>query len=109
MYKPLPNYLTIRVSGIEGLGLFTTAKIKEGTDLGVSHIPDPGLLTQDYENGYIRTPLGGFINHSDNPNVIKIDKDWGRLHLIATRDIDADEEITVKYTLYSINPKKELA
>jgi len=88
---------------IEGLGLFSTAKIKEGTDFGVSHIPD-----EDYENDYIRTPLGGFINHSDNPNVVKIDKDWGRLHLIAIRDIDEGEEITVTYTLYDINSKEEL-
>lgn len=103
MYKPLPNYLTIRVSGIEGLGLFATAKIKEGTDLGVSHIPDPGLLTQDYENGYIRTPLGGFINHSDNPNVVKMEIiNDQRYHLIATREIDEGEEITVKYTLYDV-------
>ena len=97
MYKPLPNYLTIRVSGIEGLGLFATAKIEQGTNLGVCHIPN-----EDYENGYIRTPLGGFINHSDNPNVVKIDKDWGRLHLVAIRDIDEGEEVTVTYTLYNI-------
>jgi len=98
MYKPLQNYLTIRNSWIEGLGLFATEKIEQGTNLGVSHIPDEG-----YENGYIRTPLGGFINHSDNPNVVKMeiinDK---RYHLIATREIDEGEEITVEYTLYSV-------
>jgi hypothetical protein len=104
MYRPLPNYLTVRSSGIEGLGLFATEEIKQGTDLGVSHIPD-----EDYEDDYIRTPLGGFINHSDNPNVIKmeeVDPDTlsaiGRLHLIAMRDIMEGEEITVKYTLYDV-------
>ena len=98
MYKPLPNYLTIRVSGIEGLGLFATAKIEQGTNLGVCHIPN-----EDYENGYIRTPLGGFINHSDNPNVVKMQKIGDRrYHLIATRDIDEGEEITVEYTLYNV-------
>jgi len=110
MYKPLPNYLTIRNSWIEGLGLFATAKIERGTDLGVSHI-----LNEDYENGYIRTPLGGFVNHSDNPNVIKMAEvdtetllEIDRFHLIAIRDIDEGEEITVTYTLYDINSKKEL-
>ena len=98
MYKPLPNYLTIRNCWIEGLGLFATAKIEQGTNLGVSHIPD-----KDYENGYIRTPLGGFINHSDNPNVVKMEKIGDRrYHLIATRDIDEGEEITVEYTLYNV-------
>ena len=98
MYKPLPNYLTIRVSGIEGLGLFATAKIEQGTNLGVCHIPN-----EDYENGYIRTPLGGFINHSDNPNVVKMEIiNDQRYHLIATREIDEGEEITVKYTLYDV-------
>ena len=98
MYKPLPNYLTIRVSGIEGLGLFATAKIEQGTNLGVCHIPN-----EDYENGYIRTPLGGFINHSDNPNVVKMEIiSDRRYHLIATRDIDEGEEITVEYTLYNV-------
>ena len=100
MYKPLPNYLTVRNSRIEGLGLFATQEIKQSTDLGISHIPD-----EDYEDGYIRTPLGGFVNHSDNPNVVKmeeIDPGIGQLHLIALRDIMEDEEITVKYTLYDV-------
>ena len=98
MYKPLPNYLTIRNSGIEGLGLFATEKIEQGTNFGVCHIPN-----EDYENGYIRTPLGGFINHSDNPNVVKMEIiNDQRYHLIATREIDEGEEITVKYTLYDV-------
>jgi len=100
MYKPLPNYLTVRNSTIEGLGLFATQIIEKGTDLGISHIPD-----EDYENGYIRTPLGGFINHSDNPNVVKmneVDPSMGRLRLIAMRDIMDGEEITVEYTLYNV-------
>ena len=98
MYKPLPNYLTIRNSWIEGLGLFATEKIEQGTNFGVCHIPN-----EDYENGYIRTPLGGFINHSDNPNVVKMEIiNDQRYHLIATREIDEGEEITVKYTLYDV-------
>jgi len=34
-YKPLPNNLTIKPSHIEGLGIFATETIREGTDLGI--------------------------------------------------------------------------
>jgi len=37
-YRPLPKSLTIKPSGIEGLGLFATQDIKAGTQLGVTHI-----------------------------------------------------------------------
>ena len=50
-------------SGIEGQGLFTTRQLVAGTELGVSHYRIEGQL--------IRTPLGGFINHSNTPNCIK--------------------------------------
>ena len=109
MYKPLPNYLTIRVSGIEGLGLFATAKIEQGTNLGVCHIPN-----EDYENGYIRTPLGGFINHSDNPNCEKVKLrftneddpklryDFKKWNLITIQDIKPGEELTIEYEWYKV-------
>ena len=64
MYKPLPSCLTIKKSPIEGLGLYATQNIKANTFIGLTHIRD-----KNFENGYIRTPLGGFYNHSDTPNV----------------------------------------
>ena len=64
MYRPLPDGLTIKHSPIEGLGLFTEVNIKKNTFIGVTHIRD-----EQFENKYIRTPLGGFYNHSDNPNI----------------------------------------
>ena len=109
MYKPLPNYLTIRNSGIEGLGLFATEKIEQGTNFGVCHIPN-----EDYENGYIRTPLGGFINHSDNPNCEKVKLrftneddpklryDFKKWNLITIQDIKPGEELTIKYEWYQV-------
>ena len=36
------------------------------TVLGVSHVK-----LESAEDGYLRTPLGGFINHSENANCIK--------------------------------------
>ena len=64
MYRPLPKELTIKNSPIEGLGLFTNEDMKANTFIGVTHIRD-----EQFENKYIRTPLGGFYNHSDSPNV----------------------------------------
>jgi len=98
MYKPLPYYLTIKSSEIEGLGLFTTENIDNKHILGITHVFD-----LRFENGYIRTPLGGFFNHSETPNC-KIFKEGDFLMLQAIRDIKAGEEITATYTLY--NPTK---
>ena len=70
MYKPLPNCLTIKKSPIEGLGLYATKDIKANSFIGLTHIQD-----EDFENGYIRTPLGGFYNHSNEPNIRRIVSD----------------------------------
>ena len=66
MYRPLPDGLTIKNSPIEGLGLFATIDIKKNTFIGVTHIRD-----EQFENKYIRTPLGSFYNHSNEPAVIE--------------------------------------
>ena len=70
MYRPLPNELTIKNSLIEGLGLFATEDIKANTFIGVTHIRD-----EQFENKYIRTPLGGFYNHSNDPTVMRMVSD----------------------------------
>jgi len=70
MYRPLPKELTIKNSPIEGLGLFANEDIKANTFIGVTHIRD-----EQFENKYIRTPLGGFYNHSNKPNVIRMVSD----------------------------------
>ena len=70
MYKPLPNCLTIKRSPIEGLVLFATAHIKANSFIGLTHIQ-----YKDFENGYIRTPLGGFYNHSNDPTVMRMVSD----------------------------------
>ena len=67
MYRPLPNELTIKNSAIEGLGLFATQNIKANSFIGVTHIRD-----EQFDNKYIRTPLGGFYNHSNNPTVMRM-------------------------------------
>jgi len=70
MYRPLPDGLTIKNSPIEGLGLFTTINIEKNTFIGVTHIRD-----EQFDNKYIRTPLGGFYNHSNSPTVMRMVSD----------------------------------
>ena len=98
-YRPLPKYLTIQPSKIEGLGLFTIKAIRDlETSIGVTHV------FMDDKGQVIRTPLGGFINHSDNPNcVVKRMQGTYVNYLFPLRPIKANEEITLKYSMYSIN------
>ena len=72
MYQALPNYLTIKKSTIHGLGLFASKRIPQGTNLGVSHVKEE---SGEFENNYIRTPLGGFYNHSNDPTVMRMVSD----------------------------------
>jgi len=38
MYKPLPDSLTIKQSGINGLGLFAKEDMAQGKNLGMTHL-----------------------------------------------------------------------
>ena len=95
MYRPLPPYLTVKSSEVEGLGLFSTKPIGHATILGISHVAD-----RHFKNGYIRTPLGGFINHSNTPNC-KTSLEGRLLYIITIIDIKKGDELTLKYTLYN--------
>ena len=96
MYRPLPEGLMIKKSSIQGHGLVTTKFIEKGTNLGVSHLKINGML--------VRTPLGGFLNHSDNPNCV-LDKTSDSIAWIlhTLKEIKSGEELTVKYELYEVN------
>ena len=95
-YRPLPPEVTVKESQIEGLGLFSNTIISEGTNLGRTHYKE-----MQSEDGFIRTPLGGFINHSDIPNceTVLIGKS---MYLMTKVDIMPDEEITLKYNWYKV-------
>ena len=92
-YKPLPESLTIKPSTINGLGLFATQDIKNGTQLGITHI----LINDEI----IRTPLGGFINHKDDPNCVRITV-GNKSFLHTIKDVNQGEELTLKYTIYKV-------
>ena len=114
MYKPLPNSLTIKTSKVNGLGLFATEGIGQGTNLGMCHVELGQLM--------IRTPLGGFLNHAEDANCVKVKSlltrqqwnhrvdlskaeyniDFTKFNLIALRNIKKDEELTVQYTFYKV-------
>ena len=96
-YNPLPEGLRIQLSDIEGYGLFTLLFLKQGTNLGISHIKIKDEL--------IRTPLGGFVNHSDDPNCEKVKlqaENYTKYNLVTIKNIKAWEELTVKYTFYNV-------
>ena len=59
-YQALPNELHIKDSPIAGQGLFAKEDIDAMMYLGVSHVV--------VDDDIMRTPLGGFVNHSEDPN-----------------------------------------
>lgn len=118
-YKPLPDNLTIKESPIHGLGLFATEDIEEYLYIESEgeHIPYKNwihpshmLIKNGHFPGYkylMRLEIGGFINHSTNPNVTleeytnDITKQNHNIKLYgiqALRDIKIGEEITLDYT-----------
>ena len=80
-------------SKIQGLGLFTQLFVPKGVNFGISHYK--------IKDEIIRTPLGGFINHSDDPNCLKYFDDG--FYFIRTKKlIKVGEELLLKYTFYEI-------
>ena len=95
-YRPLPEGLTIKDSSVHGLGLFATQDIVKGVELGITHVHN-----YKFENNYIRTPLGGFINHSDKPNAQLISV-GNMMRLTTIKFIKKGDELFTKYELYEI-------
>ena len=105
MYKPLPDNLRLGFSDIHDIGLFAKENISKGTNFGMSHI--------QVSNTIVRTPLGGFINHSDDPNCEKVKLtfttedhqpayNFSKWNLITIKDIKEGEELTLTYTFYKL-------
>ena len=109
MYRPLPDGLTIKNSPIEGLGLFATKAIKANSFIGVTHIRD-----EQFENKYIRTPLGGFYNHSNEPTIIRMVSDvlpklkfGDQIDLNATVKKFEDGDTTGENLFYNLHEKSD--
>lgn len=90
-------------SMIDGHGILAKEYIPANSMIGISHI-DIGKIEEfkghaAFHNDLIRTPLGGFLNHSPNPNCMIIE---GKLYwnLWTTEDIPIGDELCVDYALY---------
>jgi|TARA_X000000950_G_scaffold105805_1_gene133283 SET domain-containing protein len=98
MYRPLPDGLTIKESNVQGLGLFATQDFEADLILGIVHV-----MNKNFPHGAIRTALGAFYNHSEEPNCINVKGFWHQIpvcYLQTIKPILAGEELTAKYTLY---------
>jgi len=105
MYKPLPKELRLGFSDIHDIGVFAKEAIPRATNFGMTHL--------QFGKNLIRTPLGGFLNHSDDPNCEKVklkftneDKEltyiFNKWNLITLKDIKEGEELTLTYTFYKL-------
>jgi len=105
MYKPLPKELRLGFSDIHDIGVFAKEAIPKATNFGMTHL--------QFGKNLIRTPLGGFLNHSDDPNCEKVklkftneDKEltyiFNKWNLITLKDIKEGEELTLTYTFYKL-------
>ena len=102
MYKPLPENLRLGFSDIHDIGVFAKEFIPQATNFGMTHL--------QFGKTLIRTPLGGFLNHSDDPNCEKAklkftsDKNFlfNKWNLITLKDIKEGEELTLTYTFYKV-------
>lgn len=99
-YKPLPAFLEVRRSKVDGQGLFTNKYLPSDTELGITHVKD-----DRFQNGYIRTPLGGFFNHSENPNCEAYEEE-SFVKLRTIKEIKKNEELTATYWLYNLGEEE---
>ena len=103
-YSALPNIVKVKDSPIAGQGLFAKEDIPAMMYLGISHVlvekdsPVKGGCT---DLVIYRTPLGGFINHSDDPNCVKW-LDEGIYYVKTIKDIKEGEELFLKYSFYKV-------
>lgn len=111
MYRPLPEGFYIADSGIEGQGLFTSKPLKKNQLVGIVRY----VIRMHAFVEVFRTPLGGFGNHSEEPNCVTMEETpmlgvedvLSYVLLYTLRPVEAGEEITWTYTLY--DPKEGMS
>ena len=110
MYNPLPKSIMLGKSKIHGYGLFATEDIPKDTILGISHVHH-----DLFSNGWIRTPIGGYYNHSETPNckLVSNDMDDGfltQIKLLQTIEyIKRGTELTCTYTIWKFEEDQPTA
>lgn len=96
-YKPLPDCTYIDKSKIHGHGIFAKTDMKPNRYIGETH-----FINNDYgpKDGFIRTPLGGFLNHSRTPNCFLSKSNTEKFYVLCTsKDIVFGEELTIDYSI----------
>ena len=83
------NFVTAR-SSIHGDGAFATRAFSSGDSIGI-------MVSSFTTTSMVRTKLGRFINHSDNPNALMHNVRDDVYEAQALRGIAAEEEITISY------------
>ena len=92
-YRALPEGLFIANSPVAGQGIFSQKSLKVGTELGLSHL----IIGEEI----FRTPLGGFLNHSDFPNCQKYKVD-DKNYVKVIKPVGPMEELFLNYTFYKV-------
>lgn len=93
-YRPLPEKFQMKVSDIEGHGVFTQQFISKG----YIEYEVPTHIELD-DNTLVRTSLGGWLNHSDTPNctLIMEYQNYPKYYIKLLKDIQLGHEITLNY------------
>ena len=97
-YRPLPDNVQLDYSPIEGMGVFAKYDLDGKIFIGITHIaPRKKDLPRQ------RTPLGGFINHSEDNNCeLFVKEDWDDyiiFNIKTIKNIDKNNEILLNYDL----------
>ena len=95
-YSPIPPELERLKSDIDGEGIFVTDNFSKLNNI-ITHVVvrSLGLVS--------RTPVGGYLNHSENPNCTLIMSDGNydvEIYCIKLlRDVVKEEELTLDYEI----------
>lgn len=95
-YTPIPNFLEKKESPIHGEGIFATEDINRDTLICDTHVRVTGPIPKT-----LRTPVGGYLNHSKSPNckfIIVLRRSQFVVYSVkALKPIQPGEELTVNY------------
>tara|TARA_B100000161_G_scaffold66717_2_gene45431 strand:- start:3455 stop:3778 length:324 start_codon:yes stop_codon:yes gene_type:complete len=93
-YRPLPEEVCLQKSSIEGCGIHAKKTIPKNVRIGMTHV---SIVS---EPDWIRTPLGGWLNHSEKPNChIEYNFLKTKRFLVTSKRISKGKELTVRYSL----------
>tara|TARA_R110002110_G_scaffold16569_34_gene71729 strand:- start:35 stop:817 length:783 start_codon:yes stop_codon:yes gene_type:complete len=89
-YQPFPEGVTLGASLVHGVAVCAETTFEKGHEFGITHVKHA-----DFEDGYVRTPLGGLLQHADDPTCeLYADGEYVRLRCI--RRIGSCMELTIK-------------